>query len=196
MQQSTKPKLFPKRKETLQFFKMWVKNPSSVGAILPSSDFLAQEMAAQVQQKSNGLVVELGGGTGVVTSALLKKGIKPEDLIVIEYSPLFVANLKSRFPHLRVYEGNAMHLSELLKNESRPIDSIVSSLPLLSFPKTISEKILQEIMKSLAPHGQYIQYTYSLTENHFTTLTHHKKIFSKRIWRNIPPARVDVWTKG
>lgn len=49
--------------------------PAEVGAVRLSLRILAQRMAARVQTDGNGLIVELGGDTGVVTQALLDRGI-------------------------------------------------------------------------------------------------------------------------
>ncbi|MCG8099531.1 MAG: phospholipid methyltransferase, partial [Candidatus Thiodiazotropha taylori] len=62
------------------FISAWMRNPRQVGALFPSSDCLAQAMAAQVNSM-NGLTIELGAGTGAVTSALLDRGINPKRLL-------------------------------------------------------------------------------------------------------------------
>ena len=47
-------------------------NPRAMGAACPSAPLLAGSMAARVPRDCDGLVIELGGGTGAVTTALLK----------------------------------------------------------------------------------------------------------------------------
>jgi phosphatidylethanolamine/phosphatidyl-N-methylethanolamine N-methyltransferase len=44
-------------------------NPRAMGAACPSTPSLASRMAARVPLDQEGLVVELGGGTGAVTTA-------------------------------------------------------------------------------------------------------------------------------
>src|SRR3954453_18339342 len=75
------------------FAREWLNKPSAVGAVWPSSSQLAKGMAARVPSCGDGLVVELGGGTGAVTQALLERGINPKRLMVIERSPAFVQHL-------------------------------------------------------------------------------------------------------
>ena len=41
-------------------------------------------MATYIDPHAPGVVVELGGGTGSITRAVLKTGIAPKDLIVVE----------------------------------------------------------------------------------------------------------------
>ena len=52
-------------------------NPRAMGAACPSAPSLASHMASHVPLDRDGLVVELGGGTGAVTAALLKHGVPP-----------------------------------------------------------------------------------------------------------------------
>src|SRR5436190_1205990 len=66
------------------FAREWVNEPALVGAIWPSSTRLATRMAARVPRHRDGLVIELGAGTGAVTEALLAHGIAPERLVVVE----------------------------------------------------------------------------------------------------------------
>src|SRR5512140_2185301 len=66
------------------FARELISQPSAVGAIWPSSGRLARSVASLVPNRGRGLVVELGGGTGAMTHALLQKGIAPERLMVVE----------------------------------------------------------------------------------------------------------------
>lgn len=186
-------KLTTKYQDTLTFLKLWLKNPLRMGAIAPSSKYLAQEMAAHIPINSSGIILELGPGTGAVTRALLQAGISPEKLVVLEYSSVLAKNLRKSFPGVRVIEGNAINLVSLLEDENRKISSIVSSLPLRSFSKMTTLAILEQITFLLTPGSKFVQFTYSFRQNRFAALTHYRQVVSRRIWRNLPPARVDVW---
>ncbi|HVV68663.1 MAG TPA: methyltransferase domain-containing protein [Gammaproteobacteria bacterium] len=175
------------------FLKALVKDPAAIGAITPSSHFLGEEMAAHIYYQPGAAIVELGAGTGVITEALLAAGVRPEDLIVIEYSHTFATQLRAHLPHVRIIEGDAANLTTLLRDLPHPIHSIISSLPLRTLPKLKTEAILQQVVHALAPGGRYIQFTYSLKSSQYPALMHYRRIFSKIIWRNLPPARVDVW---
>src|SRR5918912_3490011 len=74
----------PPDKEVALFFLRWLKAPHRIGAVAPSSRFLARAMAREVDVRGSGLVVELGGGTGSITRALLDAGLAPDRLIVVE----------------------------------------------------------------------------------------------------------------
>src|SRR5579885_257032 len=184
-----------KHEDKIVFFKTVVSQPRTTGAIFPSSKHLANEMASHVLKQNNGIVLELGAGTGVVTDAILQSGIKPEDMIVIEYSHDLVELLRNRFPNIKIIEGTAEHLSTLLLGEERKINTIISSLPLRSLPLAVSQAILDEIQHILPAGGRYIQFTYSFKRDRFSSRANFERCVSKRIWKNLPPARVDVWVK-
>ena len=65
------------------FFRQWLKNPLRVAAISPSSRQLVRQMMTQLPKHSE-RVIELGGGTGVFTQALIDHGIAPSELLVLE----------------------------------------------------------------------------------------------------------------
>ena len=69
------------------FFRAWMAAPLRAGAQVPSGRGLAKAMAAAVDPEAPGVVVELGPGTGAITSALIERGIAPERLILIEADP-------------------------------------------------------------------------------------------------------------
>ena len=69
-------------------------------------------MAAAIGSPSQGLVVELGPGTGPVTQSLIETGVPPERLVLVEYDPGFCRMLERRFRGVRVIvEGDAYDLS-------------------------------------------------------------------------------------
>ena len=75
---------------TWTFFRQWLKNPLGMAAISPSSRQLARQMMSELPRGAR-RVVELGGGTGVFTRALLDSGIAPADLLVLECVPSSLA---------------------------------------------------------------------------------------------------------
>ena len=172
------------------FLARWLKAPQQIGALFPASRHLARAMAEQIAPEA-GLVIELGGGTGSVTQALLDAGLPPERLIVVERDPAFYVLLKKRFPLLRVLRGDATRLRSLVAplGVSRAA-AIVSSLPLLSMPSAMRQRIVEESFALLADRGIFVQYTYGA----FSPLRRRKSglkgEIAERVWRNFPPASV------
>lgn len=182
-----------KRLETMRtFFKALFQNPRATGAVFPSSKYLAYNMAKCIDATKPGYILELGPGTGAITQGILKAGIPAEKLIALELVPDFAAELQRRFPAMTVIRGNAIHLSELMKDK-HPIHTIISSLPLRSLTKKDRNMILSEIPKVLGPGGQFIQFTYAMKSNADFYPKNFKLTKSFLVWRNIPPARVTVF---
>jgi len=178
-------------KDTSAFFNALFHDPRSIGAVLPSSRYLANSMVEQIDLASSDYVVELGPGTGAITKVILKS-IPAKRFITLEISPAFADTLQANFPEITVIKGNAANLSELLQNK-KPVHTIISSLPLRSLTKSDRDKILSEIPKVLSPNGQFIQYSYSLNNKNIFYPKNFTLKKSFVVWRNIPPARVSVF---
>jgi phosphatidylethanolamine/phosphatidyl-N-methylethanolamine N-methyltransferase len=178
-------------KDSRLLFKLWLKNPRSIGAVAVSGPELAAAMARQVPKNEDGFIVELGGGTGSVTRALLASGIAKEKLIVIERDPMLHKPLVERFPGVKVLLGDAVHLPSLLKRHGiAPVIAIVSSLPLLSLKKSIQLRIGAQAFGVLQPGAPFIQFTYGL----FSPLPRSRLGITgeveERVLQNLPPASV------
>lgn len=172
-------------------------NPRAMGAACPSAPLLARSMAARVPLDREGVVVELGGGTGAVTAALLKHGVPACRLVVVERSPTLARHLRQRFPLLRVLHGDAAHLDGLLGDEAaQRIDSIVSSLPLRSLHPATTRAISHQFEMLLGSGGLLIQYTYDLRGTHPRMLPCFRRLSSNIVWGNLPPARVEVFERA
>ena len=178
------------------FAKEMLSDPRSIGAACPSSPRLARAMAAPLNREEEGLVIELGGGTGTVTAALLAHGIAPERIISVERSAALAAHLRHRFPQLQVIEGDAMHLKSLLGKSPKKVSAVVSSLPLRSLPHHCVRGIMQQIDELLDHNGLLIQFTYDLSGRAFEHQhKHFVRVASHIIWHNLPPARVDIFRR-
>lgn len=178
-----------------RFLLRLARQPRGVGAIAPSSPALARAMAAQIGD-TNAPILELGPGTGVVTEAILARGVAPERLTSIEYDAEFAQLVARRFPRVNVVRGDAFDLARTLGNP-RPASfaAIVSSLPLLNFDPAQRASLMREAFALLAPRAPFIQFSYGLKP----PVTPPKGIGVRRaaqIVVNLPPARVWVYRKS
>jgi len=96
------------------FIKTLIDRPRLTGSVAPSGRFLARAMALPVDPSRDGLVVELGPGTGPVTQALVERGIGRQRLVLVEFDHGFCRLLAQRFPGARVVQGDAYDLPKTL----------------------------------------------------------------------------------
>lgn len=181
-------------KERWLFLQALRHNPSLVGAAFPSSSSLAKKMVQQIPKNTEGLIVELGAGTGAITQHLKSKFPK-DQLAIIERSEKMATFLKLKFPDTNILLGDAVDLPHLLSPFNKPVDAIISSLPLRSIAAPIVEKIQTAVYESLANNGVYIQFTYDPRQNAKEVFPQLKFLYRKKVWLNIPPANVDVYQK-
>jgi phosphatidylethanolamine/phosphatidyl-N-methylethanolamine N-methyltransferase len=176
-----------------------LNNPRPVGSAVPSSRFLARRIAGFLPQSPTGYVVELGAGTGAITSALLDRGIPADRLVPVERSATMVRLLRRRFPLVNVALGDAAQLRSLLKSHlgtaNLEVSYIVSSLPLRSLPDDEVTKIVDEIRHVLDGAGRLVQYTYDLRRTPNRSLSGFNRCYTTVVWANFPPARLDVFRK-
>jgi len=179
--------------DEVRFLKNWLGNPMRTGAVAPSGPQLAALMASLIDETITGPVVELGPGTGVVTSAILARGITPERIVSIEYNPDFCSLLRERFPGVHFVEGDAYAIRTTLGDvATNPLAAIVSSLPLFTKPPAERLGLLNEALDLLAPGAPFIQFSYALVPPVPEDAGDFEIVRSNWILMNLPPAR--VWT--
>jgi phosphatidylethanolamine/phosphatidyl-N-methylethanolamine N-methyltransferase len=182
--------------DEVRFLRSWIEKPLHMGAVMPSGRVLARTMAQYVDIKSEGPVVELGPGTGAITSALIEHGIDQKRLVLVEYNPGFCALLRDRYPHAKVVQGDAYRLRDSLRNVlSARASAVVSGLPLVTKPMLTRLKLIREAFVALAPGAPFVQFTYSVAPPIPKSLPGVSTEASERIWMNLPPARVWVYRK-
>ena len=180
--------------DEVHFLRSWIEKPLTTGAVMPSSKVLARTMAAYVDPKSKGPVVELGPGTGAVTQALVERGIDPARLVLVEFNPSFCRMLRVRYPAATVVQGDAYRLRHLLDTTLRePADAIVSGLPLVTKPMRTRVRLIGEAMTLLRPGAPFVQFTYAMGPPIPKGLNGIRTEASPLIWLNLPPARVWIY---
>lgn len=181
--------------DNLRFLRALIARPKNIGAVAPSSRALARAIARQIDPNRPGPVLELGPGTGVITAALLERGIAPERLTVIEYDPDFATAIAARFHGVHVIQGDAFDLKRTLGARlTEPFAGIVSGIPLLNFPMTRRLAYMEMLAGQLAPGAPLIQFSYGM---HAPVVPPpgHSVHCAALVWANLPPARVWVYRK-
>jgi phosphatidylethanolamine/phosphatidyl-N-methylethanolamine N-methyltransferase len=182
--------------DEVRFLRSWIEKPLHMGAVMPSGRLLARTMAQYVDVDSDDPVIELGPGTGAITSALLHRGIDQKRLVLVEYNSGFCALLRDRYPQAKVVHGDAYTLRDTLWNVlGTRASAIVSGLPLVTKPMATRLKLIRDAFAALAPGAPFVHFTYSVAPPIPKSLPGVSTEASERIWMNLPPARVWVYRK-
>jgi phosphatidylethanolamine/phosphatidyl-N-methylethanolamine N-methyltransferase len=191
--------LVEKITDEVRFIRSWFDNPTVAGAVSPSGRYLARRMARYVEPRASGPIIELGPGTGVITEALLRRGVSPDRLCLVEFDRSFCRLLAGRFPGVRIIEGDAYRLGERLEGVlEAPASAVVSSLPLLVKPEPQRCRLLAEAFEIMGFEAPFIQFTYGpvspIPRDKYAGPAFTAEV-SAAVWLNLPPARVWVYRR-
>ena len=190
--------------ESLDFFKNFIKNPSAVGSLIPSSLQLAKLMCKTAHVDSSNVIVEFGAGTGVFTEQIQKERPKDSQFFSFEINKEFAQRTKERCPDVQIYCESAVKTIERLQEHGLDgCDCIVSGLPWATLHIDIQEELFNTMVQSLRPNGifatfGYIQSSVMPNVNRFREkldLAFQETGVTSYVWSNIPPARV-YWAKN
>ncbi len=189
------------RRSWWTLFKQWLRDPLRTASVMPSSRELAAAMLAELPANTR-RVIELGGGTGALTRALLGYGIRADALLVLELNEELHAHLRARFPQVRVLLGDAPQLPLMAAENGflaqGPADAIVSGLGLLSMPRETQAAILEAAFSCLRADGHFVQFTYGPQAPVADEVARKLGLQVRRgtfVLRNVPPATVYVYTR-
>lgn len=184
------------RNHGLAFFLGFLRQPGTVGSVIPSSRFLERRLIEVGEVSRARVVVELGPGTGGTTRAILSALPRDSKLLAIEIDPKFAERLRAEAdPRLIVHVGSAEHVREALAmyDLSSP-DVVFSGIPFSTMPRDLGMRILASVWASLAPGGQFVAYQF---RDRVAMLG--RKLFGRPEVEmellNAPPTRVFYWRK-
>ena len=177
----------------LSFLLQYIFKPRTVGAVLPSSKYLANKMVASIDFDNAKCIVEYGAGTGVFTEKILQKRNPDTIVILFEMNDAFCQTLKEKYgsePNMHIVNDTAQNVgAKLQKYGFGYADYVVSGLPFASLPQDVSVGILAETKKYLKPSGAFITFQYTLLKMDFIG-QFFDKIEIERELKNVPPAYV------
>ena len=182
--------------DELRFFKGWMDKPKAVGSIVPTSSVTARKMASVINPGSGLPVLELGPGTGVITRAILRHGVKPQNLYSVEYSTDFVRHLRKHYPGVNVIQGDAFDLGKTLGPVGEmTFDAAISGVPLLNFPVAQRVAYIEDVLDRLPAGRPVVQLTYGplspvpAGRGNYTVEHFHF------VLRNIPPTQLWIYRR-
>jgi phosphatidylethanolamine/phosphatidyl-N-methylethanolamine N-methyltransferase len=152
--------------ESRAFFRQFRTQYFTTGSVLPSSRALGRALvrhvsAAQPPRK----ILEVGPGTGAVTSVLVE-AIRPGDALdIVEINAAFVDVIKQRFAEepafARVKKQTQIWHRPLQDVTGEAVyDFLISGIPLNNFPVPLVEDIFASYRRLLKPSGvlSYFEY--------------------------------------
>jgi phospholipid N-methyltransferase len=190
------------------FFRESLKSLSVTASLFPSSRFLASALLRPVDFKTARIIVELGMGTGAITTEILRRMAPGSILFAIEVNPAFVAHVRNKVHDSRLVpiSGRAERLGSILSQRGvRRADAIVSSLGLTSMAHDQRSSIVGQAAEHLGENGVLTQYQYlpasakpswvralglkRFAEESFLR-EYFREVRSERVIWNLPPAKV------
>ncbi len=181
------------------FLKNFLRHPTKVGAIAPSSPGLVRIMTQWFDWERIRNVVEFGPGTGVFTEAIVEQLHPDAHFFAIEQSQELVEATRKRCPGTTVYHDSVTNVRELCRQQSIDhVDAVICGLPWASFSQSLQTEIMDSMLEVLPPGGQFATFAYwqglalpaGLRFSRRLTETFSSVQRSPTAWKNLPPAFV------
>jgi len=147
-------------KEVRAFAGAIVRDHKTMGTFVPSSSYVAKEMAHKISyNKAEPIhVLEVGGGSGSITEQIVSKLRDSDSLDVVELDRELFEVLKRKFSK---YKNVTIHCSSILDWQTDVhYDFIVSSLPFNSFEPLFVNKVMKRYLDLIKKDGvvSYLEY--------------------------------------
>lgn len=189
--------------ENIQFLQAFLKNPTKVGSIIPSSPELVRVMLDGVEPDPENIIIELGTGTGAVTKHVREIVPDRRSYIGIELDTRLVRMLRHKYTDLKIVRGSAEDIADIhRKCGFGDVSYIISCLPFVSLPHQIVDNILAEIEKYMDKgcmfrtfqyaHGFYLPAALKLRK--FMRDRYGRSVKSRLVVKNVPPAYTLTWS--
>ena len=192
---------FDQLQEYRAFLTRAIKQPATIGAVLPTSDQVAEAVAEVLPRTGKPTVLELGPGTGALSDAIHRHLPRGSLHVAVEVDSEMVRYLEAKKPWLRVMHGDAKDLVPLLESIGiTQVDAVISSIPWTLLDQQQQQEVLSEAAAALSPQGVFTTVTYLTTLWRANTMafirtlrdTFEEVLPRSAVWRNLPPARVYV----
>jgi phospholipid N-methyltransferase len=191
---------------SIQFVRQAIRNPGTVGAVLPSSRALARRMTNGIEIVDGQILLELGPGTGSMTRVLSENLPNPSCYLGIELEPSFVDMLNDRFPRMRFVQGSAMEATQHLLDAGiahQHVRAVICGLPFGSIGPRLQDRMVVRLHQIMQPGTQFrcFQYLHAfplpLARRFRRRMCERfgRYRVSRPVLANVPPAVVVTWTR-
>ena len=196
----------------LKFILQFLKNPSEVGAILPSSAALAREICSEIPKNLTAkrrLILEAGPGTGNFSDKIIQRMNPQDELHLVEYDKAFYDHLVEKYKHIPNVHVFHRSILDHVSPSGEKYDIVVSGLPMNGFPAPMVKAAFQKFRditheRSTLSYFEYpwVPYFTKLFAKkadvaNLETILEEKRRFyeahplrTATVYSNVPPARV------
>jgi phosphatidylethanolamine/phosphatidyl-N-methylethanolamine N-methyltransferase len=182
------------------FWQRSLKHPRQICSLFPSSPFVGRAMTEVLGDRVDSHVIELGAGTGAVTRQLIRNGVQPQKLTLLEIDSQLGGHLRRRFPDVDVVIAPAQDLAQLWRERNGgTVGAIVSTLPMRLFSKKLIYLVMKNSLQVLGEGGMFVQFTYrqnSPVPSRVVKALNLKAWRYTRVWLNLPPAAIWVYERA
>ena len=174
------------------FFKGFLKHPTMVGSIIPSSRFTITKMLAPVDWDNCKLFVEYGPGVGTFCRPVLDRLRRDGSLIVIDTNELYIAYLQREIRDSRFSAvlGSAADVEAIVRAHGHEqADYVLSGLPFSTLPEGVGPAIAESTWRVLRPGGAFLVYQFSARARDFMA-RHFQRIDAGYEFWNVLPCKL------
>ncbi len=145
----------------MRFLRAFLANPLSVGSVIPSSRQLSKRMLQSTKFETAKTVVEVGTGTGPVTSVIMENLPLGCQYLGLDLNADFIKDLQKKYPHGKFFAESVEGLPKILEREKLPkADYLVSGLPWTLFSDELQNLFLKAMSDSMNPEGEIVTFVY------------------------------------
>jgi phosphatidylethanolamine/phosphatidyl-N-methylethanolamine N-methyltransferase len=170
------------------FLAKFLQKGVAIGAVTPSSPWMARHFLEGIALAEERCVVELGAGTGAITGELLRgAGVRCRSVIV-ERDPDFCQRLREHFPQADIAEADACDLDSLLAERGIDrVDHVLCGIALPWLNPRDRHRLLDSARRHLAPDGSFRQLSYMPWIHAGEYRRYFRRVTFRFVLRNIPP---------
>jgi phosphatidylethanolamine/phosphatidyl-N-methylethanolamine N-methyltransferase len=168
---------------------------AQTGGIVPSQRFLVQKMIAPVPEGYTGQIIELGAGTGALTSRLAAR-CPGARILACEINPTLARTTRHHLAsvglsdRVDVIAGSAENLlAPMGRSGAKKPDFVISGVPLANLDGKETVGLIDLIREALADGGWYIQFQHSLLDRKRIS-ARFANLHTAPVFLNFPPAFV------
>jgi phospholipid N-methyltransferase len=150
-------------KKAWGFVKEYFHDSETVGAILPSTKYLAKEIVSEIPKNLRAgrrRILEIGPGTGAFTDTIIRRMNPVDTLHLVEFDRKFYLQLREKYkdiPNVKIFHRSI--LDHMVTDDKR-YNFVISGLPLNGFSVVTVQKIFEKFEELTADGGKLSYFDY------------------------------------